>query len=105
MTLNKLFNIVLLAALLVACKPPPPTPQVDINKGTPPPTATEHPLHVPVQAPTSERDFVQVPERWDMNHDGVVNVDDVDIVAGDLAAMTSWLKMNGGTVTVTVSAN
>jgi hypothetical protein len=104
MTLNKLFNIGLLVALLVACKPPPPTPQVDINKGTPPPTATEHPLHVPVQAPTSERDFVQVPARWDANGDGVVNIDDIDIMAGDMAAATSWLKMHGGSVSVTVGA-
>ena len=52
-------------------------------------------------AQTPPADVPQVPARWDMNHDGIVDIDDVDIAAGDLAAMTSWLRMNGGSVSVT----
>lgn len=51
-------------------------------------------------AQTPPANVPQVPQRWDMNHDGVVDIGDVDIAAGDLAAMTSWLKMHGGSVKV-----
>lgn len=58
-------------------------------------------LVAPATAQTPPANVPQVPQRWDMNGDGIVDMDDVDIAAGDLAAMTSWLRMNGGSVSVT----
>jgi len=70
-------------------------------------TATPDPLHIPALKPTPEATVLpanipQIPVRWDGNADGVVDIRDVDIAAGDLAAMTSYLNMHGGTVSVTV---
>ena len=70
-------------------------------------TATPDPLHAPTLKPTPvvtviDADIPQSPPHWDGNGDGVVNLDDVDRAAGDLAAMTSYLKMHGGVITLTV---
>lgn len=67
MTLNKLFNIVVLALALVACRTPPPTASVDIYRGTPP----------------SERSLAI---RCDVNNDGKCDAIDVRIVQTDITS-------------------
>lgn len=69
-------------------------------------SATPDPLHTPALKPTPvvtvfAADIPQIPGRWDGNHDGQVDIRDVDIAAGDLAAMTSYLNMHGGVITLT----
>lgn len=70
-------------------------------------SATPDPLQTPALKPTPvvtvfDADIPQIPGRWDGNQDGQVDMRDVDIAAGDLAAMTSYLSMHGGVITVTV---
>lgn len=62
-----------------------PQPQGDIYRGTPPPAPADR------SAQSTVGDL-------DVNGDGRVNEVDVDVLAGQLAGLTSYLRLHGGCV-------
>ena len=88
------------------------------------PSSPEDPLHSPVLKPTpavtatptvipeltagptaireipTPRYRAVIPAGWDTNGDGVVDYKDVDAKAGELAGMTSYIRLHGGCVAV-----
>lgn len=41
-----------------------------------------------------------IPADWDMNGDGVLDYTDIDARAGELAGMTSYIRLHGGCVAI-----
>lgn len=56
----------------------------------------------PTPAPTipPARYGAVIPADWDVNGDGVLDYTDIDAKAGELAGMTSYIRLQGGCVAI-----